>query len=106
MTDHSGIVLDNAISPTAFTNDTVFSSYYISASPSDVISGDKNLLSVNQEVPQRQTPLHCCQPRMAKYCQSKIFDINFMVKTVEAKKKEKVLSRIIGDQQDSFKKLH
>ena len=89
MTDHSGIVLDNAISPTAFTNDTVFSSYYVSASPSNVISGDKNLLSVNQEVPQCQTPLHCCQPRMAKYCQNKIFDINSMVETVEAKKKRK-----------------
>ena len=49
--DHSAIVLDNAIAPTAFTNDTVFSSKYISVSSSDVVSGDTNLPLDDQEVP-------------------------------------------------------
>ena len=85
MTDHSAIVLGNAIAPTAFTNDTVFSSDYISVSLSDVVSGDTNLPFDNQEVPQCETPLHHCQNRVAKYCQRKIFD---MLKTVEEKEKK------------------
>ena len=92
LTDHSAIVLDNAIAPTAFTNDTVFSSEHISVSPSDVVSGDTNLPFDDQEVPQCETLLSCCQNRMAKYNQRKIFDINSMLKTVEEKEKEKILS--------------
>ena len=71
LTDHRAIVLDNTIAPTTFTNDTVFSSDYISASPSDIVSGDTNLLFDDQEVPQCQTPLRRRQNRMAKYCQKK-----------------------------------
>ena len=82
LTDHSAIVLDNAITPTAFTNDTVFSSEYISVLPSDVVSGYTNLPFDDQEVPQYQTPPHRCQNRLAKYHQRKIFDINSMLKTV------------------------
>ena len=91
LTDHSAIALDSAIAPTAFTNDTVFSSEYICVPPSDVVSGDKNLLFDDQEVPQCQTSPHHHQNRMAKYCQRKILDINSMLKTVEEKEKEKIL---------------
>ena len=87
-TDHSAIALDNAIAPTAFTNDTVFSSEYISLSPS-IVSGDTNLPFDDQKVPQCETPPRRRQNRMAQYCQRKIFDINSILKTVEEKEKEK-----------------
>ena len=82
---------------------TVFSSDYISASLSNIVSGDTNLLSDDHKVPQCQTPPSRCQNRIAKYCQRKIFHINPMLKTVD-EKKEKSLSRTIGDQQDAFTK--
>ena len=58
---------------------------------SDIVSGDLNLFFDDQDVPQCKTPLSR-QNRMAKYCQRKIFDINSMLKSVEEKEKEKILS--------------
>ena len=70
----------------------LFFSVNIFVSPSDVVSGDTNLPFDDQEVPQCETLLSCCQNRMAKYNQRKIFDFNSMLKTVEEKEKEKILS--------------
>ena len=70
----------------------------------DVVSGDTNLPFDDQEVQQCETPPHHHQNRMAKYHQRKIFDINSMLKAVEEKEKEKILSQTIGDQQDFFTK--
>ena len=81
----------------------LLSSEYISVSLFDVVSGDTNLSFDNQEVPQYQTPPLRCQNRMAKYQSRKIFDINSVLKTIEEKEK-KILSWIIGDQQDFFRK--
>ena len=67
----------------------VFSSDYISASLSNTVSGDTNLLSDDHKVPQCQTPPSRCQNRIAKYCQRKIFHINPMLKTVDEKKRKK-----------------
>ena len=71
LTDHSAIVLDNAIAPTAFTNDTVFSSEYISVLPSDVVSRDTNLPFDDQEVPQCETLPCRRQNRMANIIKEK-----------------------------------